>query len=115
MKVKYSLALTKGTSIFKGYNTTCTCVCSNEGNGAEGLARLGAKTALSFAFAFLRRAWRSGEDRDLCTEVLQQALDILHGLPVPSLFNSSDISNVWLDTVDQCMVFLKSVCCGYVL
>jgi hypothetical protein len=28
-----------------------------------GLARVGSRTALSFAFAFLRRAWRSGEDQ----------------------------------------------------
>ena len=28
-----------------------------------GLARVGSRAALSFAFAFLRRAWRSGEDQ----------------------------------------------------
>lgn len=43
--------------------------------GAEratlGLARVGSRAALNFAFAFLRRAWRSGEDADLCTELLQ--------------------------------------------
>ena len=37
------------------------------GGGGEkatlGLARVGSRTALSFAFAFLRRAWRSGEDQ----------------------------------------------------
>lgn len=27
----------------------------------EGLARVGSRAALSFAFAFLRRAWRSGK------------------------------------------------------
>ena len=36
-----------------------------------GLARVGSRAALSFAFAFLRRAWRSGEDSDLCGELLQ--------------------------------------------
>lgn len=30
--------------------------------GVEGLARVGSRAALSFAFAFLRRAWRSGKD-----------------------------------------------------
>uniref|UniRef100_A0A7N9CWM9 HERC2 n=1 Tax=Macaca fascicularis TaxID=9541 RepID=A0A7N9CWM9_MACFA len=30
------------------------------GKGVEGLARVGSRAALSFAFAFLRRAWRSG-------------------------------------------------------
>lgn len=28
----------------------------------EGLARVGSRAALSFAFAFLRRAWRSGKN-----------------------------------------------------
>ena len=37
----------------------------------QGLARLGSRAALSFAFAFLRRAWRNGEDSDLCTDLLQ--------------------------------------------
>lgn len=45
------------------------------GTGADrttlGLARVGSRAALNFAFAFLRRAWRSGEDSDLCTELLQ--------------------------------------------
>ena len=36
----------------------------------EGLARVGARAALSFAFAFLRRAWRLGEDNDLCEQVI---------------------------------------------
>ena len=40
-------------------------------SAAQGLARLGSRTALSFAFAFLRRAWRSGEDADLCSDLLQ--------------------------------------------
>ncbi|KAK0062235.1 E3 ubiquitin-protein ligase HERC2 [Biomphalaria pfeifferi] len=39
-----------------------------------GLARVGSRAALSFAFAFLRRAWRSGEDADLCGELLQLIL-----------------------------------------
>ena len=36
-----------------------------------GLGKVGSRAALNFAFAFLRRAWRSGEDADLCTELLQ--------------------------------------------
>lgn len=87
---------------------------SSSYSNTDGLALLGARTALSFAFSFLRRAWRSGEDKDLCTEVLQQALDILQDMPMPMLFDLSNVSNVWLETVDQCMKFLSSVCCGYV-
>lgn len=77
-----------------------------------GLAKVGARTALSFAFAFLKRAWRSGEDRDLCSDVLHEALDILQELPVALLFDSSSVSEVWLDVVDRTMKFLSEVCRG---
>ena len=36
-----------------------------------GLAKAGSRAALNFVFAFIRKAWRSGEDADLCTELLQ--------------------------------------------
>lgn len=74
-----------------------------------GLARVGARAALSFAFAFLKRAWRSGEDSDLCTEVLQEALEILHGLSVALLFDTASVSQVWLEVVDRSMKFLVDI------
>ena len=74
-----------------------------------GLARVGARAALSFAFAFLKRAWRSGEDHDLCTEVLGEALDILQSLPVALLFDTSSVSEVWLEAVDRSMKFLMDI------
>ncbi len=79
-----------------------------------GLAKVGARTALSFAFAFLKRAWRSGEDSDLCTDVLQEASEILQELPVALMFDSSSISRVWLDVVERTMKFLSGVCIGWV-
>ena len=74
-----------------------------------GLARVGARAALSFAFAFLRRAWRSGEDSDLCTEVLGEALEILQGLSVALLFDIKTVSAVWLEVVDKSMKFLMDI------
>jgi len=78
----------------------------------EGLAKVGARAALSFAFAFLKRAWRSGEDSDLCSEVLQEAYEILRGLPVALLFDSTSVSSIWLDVVDRSVMFLAEVCRG---
>jgi len=43
----------------------------------SGLAKVGSQTALSFAFAFLRRTWRSGEDTDLCCGLLQDSTEAL--------------------------------------
>ncbi len=74
-----------------------------------GLARVGARAALSFAFAFLRRAWRSGEDSDLCTEVLGEALEILQSLSVALLFDTKTMSPVWLEVVDKSMKFLMDI------
>lgn len=82
-------------------------VSSNQ--ATAGLARVGARAALSFAFAFLKRAWRSGEDSDLCTEVLQEALEILQGLPVALLFDTASVSQVWLEVVDRSIKFLMEI------
>ena len=43
----------------------------------RGLARLGSRAALSFASKFLKRAWRSGDDADLCSDILYESLDAL--------------------------------------
>lgn len=99
-------------------NNTCfLCfnirVSESPGNLATwGLAKVGARAALSFAFAFLKRAWRSGEDSDLCTDVLQEALGILQELPVCLLFDTGAVSEVWIDVVDRAMKFLTDVCRG---
>ena len=67
---------------------------SHEDKAAVRLARVGSRAALSFAFAFLRRAWRSGEDTDLCSELLQESLDALQALPEASLFHTETVSKV---------------------
>ncbi|XP_048589232.1 E3 ubiquitin-protein ligase HERC2 isoform X2 [Nematostella vectensis] len=77
-----------------------------------GLARIGARAALSFAFAFLRRAWRSGEDSDLCQELLEEALEALQDLPEATLFEESTVSPVWLEVVERATKFLRSVVAG---
>uniref|UniRef100_T1IYS2 HECT-type E3 ubiquitin transferase n=1 Tax=Strigamia maritima TaxID=126957 RepID=T1IYS2_STRMM len=77
-----------------------------------GLARVGSHAALSFAFAFLKRAWRSGEDSDLCRELLQESLDALRTLPEASLFDESSVSNIWLQVVERSSKFLRSVVLG---
>ncbi|XP_058886345.1 E3 ubiquitin-protein ligase HERC2-like isoform X1 [Acipenser ruthenus] len=79
------------------------------GKGVEGLARVGSRAALSFAFAFLRRAWRSGEDADLCSELLQESLDALRALPEASLFDEGTVSSVWLEVVERATKFLSDV------
>lgn len=77
-----------------------------------GLARIGARAALSFAFAFLRRAWRSGEDADLCRELLDEALEALQDLPEATLFDDQSVSPVWLEVVERATKFLRSVIAG---
>ncbi|XP_052796353.1 E3 ubiquitin-protein ligase HERC2-like isoform X2 [Mya arenaria] len=77
-----------------------------------GLARVGSRAALSFAFAFLRRAWRSGEDSDLCSELLAESLEALQSLPEASLFEDGTVSTVWLDVVERATKFLHSVVSG---
>ncbi|KAA0712570.1 E3 ubiquitin-protein ligase HERC2 [Triplophysa tibetana] len=77
--------------------------------GVEGLARVGSRAALSFAFAFLRRAWRSGDDADLCSELLQESLDALRALPEATLFDEGTVSPVWLEVVERATKFLSDI------
>lgn len=77
-----------------------------------GLARVGSKAALNFAFAFLRRAWRLGEDTDLCSELLNESLDALRILPVATLFEEKKLSPVWLEVVERSCKFLLQVVTG---
>ena len=83
-----------------------------EDKAAARLARVGSRAALSFAFAFLRRAWRSGEDTDLCSELLQESLEALRALPEASLFYTESVSKVWLEVVERSSKFLHQVVAG---
>lgn len=74
-----------------------------------GLARVGTRAALNFSFAFLRRAWRSGEDCELCSELLSEALDAMQSLPEASLFDSTQVSSLWLEVLERSIKFLRQV------
>lgn len=74
-----------------------------------GLARVGTRAALNFSFAFLRRAWRSGEDMELCSELLSEALEAMQTLPEASLFDSTQVSSLWLEVLEQSIKFLRQV------
>nr|XP_022903495.1 E3 ubiquitin-protein ligase HERC2 isoform X1 [Onthophagus taurus] len=79
---------------------------------ASSLARVGSRAALNFSFAFLKRAWRLGEDVDLCGELLSESLEALQLLPVASLFDEGQVSAVWLEVVDRSVKFLRQVVTG---
>ncbi|GFT82424.1 e3 ubiquitin-protein ligase HERC2, partial [Nephila pilipes] len=100
----FQVPLSKGQSISSEESK-----CVQEEKPLATLARVGCSIAMSFAFASLRRAWRSGEDADLCSELLLETLKALRALPEASLFDTGSISSVWLDTVERASVFLRSV------
>lgn len=79
-----------------------------------GLARVGSRAALNFSFAFLRRAWRLGEDTDLCSELLQESLEAMRLLPVATMFDETKVSAVWLEIVEKSIKFLRQVVTGFV-
>lgn len=70
---------------------------------------MGSRAALNFSFAFLRRAWKSGEDTELCSELLSEALDALQTLPEASLFDTSSMSSIWIEAVEKSIKFLRQV------
>ena len=73
-KDKYSRQNRKGAHFTAMVNSKKQIV---DQDPTRGLARLGSRAALSFAFKFLKRAWRSGEDADLCSDILYESLDAL--------------------------------------
>merc|ERR1740128_1126803 len=79
-----------------------------------GLARVGSRAALSFAFAFCRRSWRSGEDQDLCSELLAESLEAMRSLPEASLYQTDSVSNICIEVVERADKFLKQVVSGEV-
>ena len=91
------------------------CRCSSKGTTVDALAtfaKIGVRTALNFVFSLLKRAWRKGEDMDMCSEVLQEALALLEPLPPASLFHTHCLSSVWLDAVDKVTDFLAAISSG---
>ncbi|XP_050303138.1 E3 ubiquitin-protein ligase HERC2 [Anthonomus grandis grandis] len=99
-------------SSIKDLNNKCKKVSKID--PATGLARVGSRAALNFSFAFLRRAWRLGEDIDLCSEMLTESLDALRILPPCTLYNEPEISPVWLEVVEKSSKFLRQVVEGEV-
>ncbi|XP_063677273.1 E3 ubiquitin-protein ligase HERC2-like isoform X2 [Bolinopsis microptera] len=78
-------------------------------NPVDNFAKLGARAGLSFAFAFLKKTWRCGDDTELCTDVLQDTLFALQSLPPALLFDNHKKSSVWGDIVNKTTKFLVSV------
>lgn len=74
-----------------------------------GLARVGTRAALNFSFAFLRRAWHSGEDTEICSQLLSEALEAMQSLPEASLFDSTQVSSLWLEVLERSIKFLRQV------
>ncbi|KOB65005.1 putative E3 ubiquitin-protein ligase HERC2 [Operophtera brumata] len=72
-----------------------------------GLARVGARAALRLALSLVRRAWRCGEDADVCSALLQDALDAVRALPDAALYAGAGAANtpksqrIWAEVVDS--------------
>ena len=79
---------------------------------SQRLARVGSGAVISFMFSFLRRAWRLGEDTDMCSDLLQESLSTMLTLRVPSLFDESGVSAIWVEVVDKGSKFLRKVITG---
>ncbi|XP_073987726.1 E3 ubiquitin-protein ligase HERC2 isoform X1 [Rhodnius prolixus] len=121
LKVANKRKITPSVKGFVSSNSGSPCITSPSSKksslklaekASAGLAKVGTRAALNFSFAFLRRAWRSGEDADLCTEILQESLEALQSLPEANLFDEGEVSSVWMEVVDRSTKFLRQVVLG---
>ncbi|XP_073953624.1 E3 ubiquitin-protein ligase HERC2-like [Choristoneura fumiferana] len=85
---------------------------------ALGLARVGARAALRLALSLVRRAWRCGEDADVCSALLKDALEAVRALPDAALFAGAAADSaqqvprsqkIWAEVVDSAGEFLHQV------
>ncbi|CAG9575570.1 unnamed protein product [Danaus chrysippus] len=94
----------------------------DDSESAFGLARVGARAALRLALSLVRRAWRCGEDADVCSALLRDALDAVRALPDAALYaGSGQLSvqaprsqKIWAEVVDSAAKFLHQVVAGEV-
>ncbi|GBP72265.1 E3 ubiquitin-protein ligase HERC2 [Eumeta japonica] len=94
---------------------------TEDSESALGLARVGARAALRLALSLVRRAWRCGEDADVCSALLRDALDAVRALPDAALFAGADVvhpvprsQKIWAEVVDSAAKFLHQVVTGEV-
>ncbi|KAJ0180993.1 hypothetical protein K1T71_003078 [Dendrolimus kikuchii] len=85
------------------------------------LTRVGARAALRLALSLVRRAWRCGEDADVCSALLRDALDAVRALPDAALFAGAGTAHqaprsqkIWAEVVDSAAKFLHQVVAGEV-
>ena len=65
---------------------------------------MGVKTGLSLLFSLLRQNWMFSEQlggSNLCTDVLQTALEVLSSMPPLSLVNQNKLPTLGLNTLNQ--------------
>lgn len=56
-----------------------------------------------------KRLCFTGDDADLCSELLQESLDALRALPEATLFDEGTVSSVWLEVVERATKFLRFI------
>jgi E3 ubiquitin-protein ligase HERC2 len=56
-----------------------------------------------------------GEDTDLCSDLLEEALSALRQIPEASLFEEESVTPIWLEVVEKSEKFLQSISMGYVI
>lgn len=76
-------------------------------------AKIGTQTVLNFSFGFLVSTWRSGNNSDLCTQMLKDSLEALQCVPNDFLVNISNLPIFWLETLERSSKFLFQVVIGY--
>jgi len=76
-------------------------------------AKIGTQTALNFSFGFLVSTWRSGNNSDLCTQMLKDSLEALQCIPEDYLLDESNVPTFWIETLERSSKFLFQVVNGY--
>ncbi|ELU01326.1 hypothetical protein CAPTEDRAFT_215877 [Capitella teleta] len=101
------------SAMSKNAAATCDAQKTSSPRGSDALVEMGVRTGLSLLFSLLRQNWAMASQMttefNLCNDVLQTALGVLHSLPPLSLSNESKLPALGLTSLKEVTSFLKSV------
>lgn len=69
----------------------------------------GLNMLLKYTFKFIEKTWESGQNMDLCSEMLHEAFAMFQNMPKALLFDDTEDSKDLVAMVQKTILFLKRI------
>ena len=78
------------------------------------LVKSGLSIFLKYTFKFLKNAWGNGVSIELCSEMLDEVVNMFKDIPKVLLFIETEHSQVLIDMLNKSILFLEAIVTRYV-